>query len=259
MRHRSRRLAHAGMAALLCALAAGAAAQSTASPDAEETKVRRYTVEVILFRYRGSAATGDELFPPDPPPAIDPLEEAVAEFSDRLPDTEMQDEVLEEIVLPSNLVGLTVLPREQLQLQDVYAKLELLDAYEPVLWAGWTQGALERAVSPEIPLRRIGNAPPEFDGSLQLYLSRFLHLVVKLSLTPDELNTAARGPVFSDRFNRPRLESAPSVVRLRIDEDRIMKNGDLRYFDHPRFGLLAKVTRVEEPQEPENTAVMPAE
>jgi Peptidoglycan-binding protein, CsiV len=259
MRQRSRRLAHAGLATMLCLLVAGAHAQSTASPEAEETKARRYTVEVILFRYRGSAATGDELFPPDPPPAIDILEESVAEFSDRLPDLGMENEVLEEIVLPSNLVGLTVLPREQLQLKNIYDKLELLDAYEPVLWAGWTQGALERALSPEIPLRRIGNAPPEFDGSLQLYLSRFLHLVVKLSLTPDELNTAARGPVFSDRFGRSRLEPAPNVVRLRIDEDRIMKNGDLRYFDHPRFGLLAKVTRVEEPAIPANPAAMPAE
>ncbi len=28
-----------------------------------------------------------------------------------------------------------------------------------------------------------------------------------------------------------------------------MKNGELRYFDHPKFGVLAKVTRVEEPEE----------
>ena len=27
-----------------------------------------------------------------------------------------------------------------------------------------------------------------------------------------------------------------------------MKNGELRYFDHPKFGVLAKITRVEEPE-----------
>jgi hypothetical protein len=32
-------------------------------------------------------------------------------------------------------------------------------------------------------------------------------------------------------------------VRYRIYEDRIMKTGDLRYFDHPRFGVVARVTR----------------
>ena len=35
-------------------------------------------------------------------------------------------------------------------------------------------------------------------------------------------------------------------VRYRIVEDRIMKTGDIRYFDHPRFGVIAKVTRPEE-------------
>ena len=30
-----------------------------------------------------------------------------------------------------------------------------------------------------------------------------------------------------------------------------MKNGDIRYFDHPKFGLLAKVTRYEAAEEDE--------
>ncbi len=38
-------------------------------------------------------------------------------------------------------------------------------------------------------------------------------------------------------------------VRYRIFEDRIMKNGDIRYFDHPKFGVVAKTTRYEEPEE----------
>jgi hypothetical protein len=28
-----------------------------------------------------------------------------------------------------------------------------------------------------------------------------------------------------------------------------MKNGDIRYFDHPKFGVIAKITRVEETEE----------
>ena len=38
-------------------------------------------------------------------------------------------------------------------------------------------------------------------------------------------------------------------VRYRIQENRILKNGELRYFDHPKFGVLAKVTRVEDEEE----------
>ena len=37
----------------------------------------------------------------------------------------------------------------------------------------------------------------------------------------------------------------------RIEEDRIVKNGDVRYFDHPKFGVVVKVTRVEAIAAPE--------
>jgi hypothetical protein len=45
-------------------------------------------------------------------------------------------------------------------------------------------------------------------------------------------------------------------VRFRIQENRILKNGELRYFDHPKFGVLAKVTRVEEPAEEDENSVI---
>jgi hypothetical protein len=44
-------------------------------------------------------------------------------------------------------------------------------------------------------------------------------------------------------------ELLPPPIRYRISEDRIMKNGDIRYFDHPKFGMIAKITRVEEAEE----------
>jgi hypothetical protein len=37
-----------------------------------------------------------------------------------------------------------------------------------------------------------------------------------------------------------------AAVSYRIQEDRIFRSGELRYFDHPKFGVLAKVSRVEE-------------
>ncbi len=46
-------------------------------------------------------------------------------------------------------------------------------------------------------------------------------------------------------------ELLPPPIRYRIFEDRIVKNGDVRYFDHPKFGVIAKITRFEEPEEEE--------
>ncbi|MGB5689254.1 MAG: CsiV family protein, partial [Woeseiaceae bacterium] len=39
------------------------------------------------------------------------------------------------------------------------------------------------------------------------------------------------------------------TVRYRIQENRILKSGELRYYDHPKFGLLAAVIRIEEEDE----------
>ena len=50
------------------------------------------------------------------------------------------------------------------------------------------------------------------------------------------------------RSSASSAEMGPAPVRYRITEDRIFKSGDLRYFDHPKFGVLAKITRVEEPE-----------
>ena len=45
------------------------------------------------------------------------------------------------------------------------------------------------------------------------------------------------------------LESAAAPIFYRIQENRIIKNGEIRYFDHPKFGVIAKVTRIEEPED----------
>ena len=138
-------------------------------------------------------------------------------------------------------------------MRDIYSKLRTLDAYKPIMHTGWTQSPVEKDIAPPIRLRMLGQAPLGLGGHLTLYLSRYLHLVVDLALdaepsaqsyggdpfgTPDAESQGTY--VFSDK---PELQ--PSRVRYRIFEDRIFKNGDVRYFDHPKFGVLAKVTRDE--------------
>ena len=101
--------------------------------------------------------------------------------------------------------------------------------------------------------------PPDgLDGSLRLYLGRFLHLVVELELDApiarDEINASPR--YGDDRsVNEYGDFGAVPPPRYRIFEDRILKSGELRYFDHPKFGVLAKASRVEEI--PDETPEMP--
>lgn len=239
------------LATLLAALPASAQDEEVA------LEIRRYNVEIILFRYGPGTATGNEQFLPDAPQddivgLADSLDDSsIPVFSDQPSSSRParnEPEELAELDLPAVNVGVVITPRAQLRLSETYDKLKLLDAYEPVLWTGWTQDAVEPEVSPAIPLRRLGNAPADFDGTVKLYLSRFLHLVVDLTLTERDARPASAG--------RGMQRDVP--VHLRINEDRIMKNGDLRYYDHPKFGLLAKVTRIAADEEDADLVDEPA-
>ena len=211
-----------GLAGL--ALLAPAAAQD---PD-DEPEARRYTVEVIIFRYAQDVGTGGEIFPPDEPEPIifgNPMPTDEAE-QPRGPTPRSEAEQPPETG-PLRDIEFTRLARDEFQLAEMYRRLERLQAYDPLMHFGWTQATWPQEETRPISLHRFGRPPPDLDGSLTLYLSRFLHLVVDL-----ELGAASEAPVI-----------------YRIEEDRILRNGELRYYDHPRFGLLAKVTRVEESED----------
>ena len=138
-------------------------------------------------------------------------------------------------------------------MKDIYEKLVELDAYKPIMRAAWTQATFEKDQTLPIRLRRLGNAPLRLDGILTLYLSRYLHLVVDLTIESKTAQPGRRSDgrprYFGDARTRRSFgygyerETAP--VRYRIFEDRIFRNGELRYYDHPRFGVLARITRFE--------------
>ena len=104
-----------------------------------------------------------------------------------------------------------------------------------------------------MPLRRFAEPPEGLDGALTLYLSRYLHLVVDLQLEAPRADDPPPEPVpaFGDypAFQDDGLFEEPGAAYYRIQENRILRNGELRYYDHPKFGVLALVTRVEEEEE----------
>lgn len=196
-----------------------ALAHAVAQELDDEPEVRRYTVEVIIFRYAQDVGTGNEIFLPDQPPTGGSGDALPADAAADMPDP---PPAIRARPLPE--IEFTRLERDEYQLTETYGRLERLQAYDPVMHFGWTQAAWPQDETLPIPLHRFGRPPAELDGSLTLYLNRFLHLVVDL-----ELAAPTDEPVY-----------------YRIEEDRILKNGELRYYDHPKFGLLARVTRVEE-------------
>ena len=134
-----------------------------------------------------------------------------------------------------------------LSMLDIARKFALLDVYETIMHFGWTQVTIPEEEPLPIELRVFGNPPAGLDGQFTLYLSRFLHLIVDLEL---------EAPGQSRTFFGDEPDPYEQRTYYRIQEDRIFKSGDIRYFDHPRFGVVARITRVEETQEDEETQLL---
>ena len=134
---------------------------------------------------------------------------------------------------------------------ETYGRLNRLQAYEPIMHFGWIQPTIPEHLTPELQLNRFGRVPRGLHGNLKLYLSRYLHLVVDLSLdAPANAADSYRGPLIimdaadSAYGDRRQVVAGNGPLRYRLQESRIMKNGDVRYYDHPKFGVIAKVTRL---------------
>ena len=97
------------------------------------------------------------------------------------------------------------------------------------------------------PLSSFVTPPVGLEGDLTLYLSRYLHLAVNL-----QLDAPVEEISFDyDNYNFEEITPITYPVHYRMEEDRIFRNGELLYFDHPKFGVLAKIVRVEEVEPPE--------
>lgn len=244
--------------ALLVALATHSLA--SAQNDAEQADIeppRRYAVEVIVFTYEENVSVGTEVFVPEPLPEVEAFLDTGTEFGDAASglgasDVEVAPDPEEFVDIPP--IDLRLLNDEESTVGDILRKFELLDVYETLLHVGWSQVVHEEDQTLPIDISSLGRAPAELDGSLKLYLNRFLHLVVDLKLTAKGSAAAGISPVSIAVDRDPsfpgsrRTAMATGPVRYHISEDRIFKNGELRYFDHPKFGVLAKITRIEEPE-----------
>lgn len=215
----------------------------------EQEEIRRFTVEMIIFKYAQEVSTGSEIFVADQVVANEALLEELP-VEDEIP--VLRDEPEEEQIVLRN-VEFVPLGEDEFTLDETMGRLRRLEVYEPILHFGWTQATWPQEETQAIQLASLTRPPQDLDGTLTLYLSRYLHLVVNLQL--DGPKTATRYATARDSMSEYgdyraldgfAEETQPGVVHYRIEEDRIFRSGELRYFDHPKFGVLAKITRVEE-------------
>ncbi len=229
---------------LLLTLSWSIAAAQAPTTD-EEPEVRRYAVEIVIFVYAEDIFVGTEVFVPDRPPAEEPID-VVSDDEFRGDDREIEAPQLRDLEM-------VLFTDNDFTMDGIIRHFEQLDVYQTIMQVGWTQATYPQDETAAIKLRTLRIPPWGLDGSFSLYLGRYLHLIVDLAL--DE-PPGARGPVAIEQATRmhgddrlrhdidPFREAGP--VRYRIRENRIFKSGDIRYFDHPKFGVVAKVTRAED-------------
>lgn len=139
--------------------------------------------------------------------------------------------------LSSNTAFKPLAPNQQ-QLYGVYNRLEKLSSYTPIAHAGWVQPLQQKGERKPVQISH-QTGPLQLEGTLTFHRGRFLHLDIDLQLS--EMNSLAITQTnLSQRFHEP-------VTLYRLTETRRIKTDESHYFDHPRFGVLAIVKKIDSP------------
>jgi hypothetical protein len=98
--------------------------------------------------------------------------------------------------------------------------------YRVLLHKRWTQPAESKSTGPAVQLLTAEN---DLTGTLKFYLARFLHVELNMLYQPQ---VGAIGAT----------ENSAAAAGYLINEQRRVKSNELNYFDHPKFGVLVRVS-----------------
>lgn len=163
---------------------------------------------------------------------------------------------------PARLMPYLALDAARLRLDGVYRTLRLTREYRPLLHVAWQQpgegAAGDRAVhleqfrEPDAAAPETGFVPRDLilDGLVQVRVGRFLHAQVDMVYFPQPGRLPALAVPAGAR-------GAADYVRMR-QRRKILLN-ELHYFDHPLFGLIVQVSRMQPDAEAANATPVQVE
>jgi hypothetical protein len=151
----------------------------------------------------------------------------------------------------SGLVPYLALDAASFRLDGVLRTLKLTREYRPLLHVAWQQPGegpvadrsvhllqlRDGAATPAADSGLLEASDPIIDGTMQLRVGRFLHVALDIAYFPRPAGTAETSP------------GAPIGQPVRMRERRKVLLNDLNYFDHPLFGVLVQVSRLQPPGE----------
>ena len=128
-----------------------------------------------------------------------------------------------------------ILRADELELRGALLRLQRDADYTPLAHGGWIQPAYPPDLAVPVDISLLGTVNPV--GTVQLHLSRFLHVTVDLLYRSPPVPPPLQGaPVVDGVLSELKL---PLRYALRIQ--RRVRSGDIHYLDHPAIGLLVIV------------------
>ena len=203
-------------------------------------------IEIIIFEYLDHNSSGNEVF--------NKIEENY-QLEKEIPNNQNQEdtsievglltsefkEVSISLVPTARQIALKISQRKSLNMSAIYNRLNRLRVYEPVIWGGWEQRLTNEQNAFPVNLRSIKNTLGKFDGNIKFYESSGGRLRLSVDIEMYEkieiLANESDGELHEQIINT-----------YKISNDKEMRYDELRYFDHPKFGLIAKIQK-QEPSE----------
>lgn len=203
-------------------------------------------IEIIIFEYLDHNSSGNEVF--------NKIEENY-QLEKEIPNNQNQEdtsievglltskfkEVSISLVPTARQIALKISQRKSLNMSAIYNRLNRLRVYEPVIWGGWEQRLTNEQNAFPVNLRSIKNTLGKFDGNIKFYESSGGRLRLSVDIEMYEkieiLANESDGELYEQMINT-----------YKISNDKEMRYDELRYFDHPKFGLIAKIQK-QEPSE----------
>ena len=224
---------------LTCSRSARAIALCVLAFVAAPARAAWYQVEVVVFEAISPDADGEMWAENAGLPDASSAVELVAPAAEAIP------------AAAPGLIPFLALDPSWYRLDGVFRTLRTTREYRPLLHVAWQQPGegpgSERAVhlvQLREPAAAVTTDPALYvapdaiiDGTLQLRVGRFLHVAVDLAYLP----RAAAGS--------PASPGAGAGQYLRMRDRRKVLLNDLNYFDHPLFGVLVQVSRLQEKPE----------
>ena len=196
-------------------------------------------IEIIVFKYLDQSSSGNEVFnkneenyPLEPEIPINQNEEDVF-IEEGLP-----KEVSISLIPTARQILLKINESKSLNMSAIYDRLNRLRVYEPIIWGGWEQRLTNEQDAFPVNLRSIRNTQGEFDGDIKFYESSGGRLRLSVDIEMHEEIEIQANESDGEIHKK-------QIYRYVISNDKEIRYDELRYFDHPKFGLIVKIQKKE--------------